>query len=325
MTKTAAATLLVLIAAPVQAIEEIPSAEQSPLPAAAEASVIQEFEIDRSDRMTVPVRINNSEPFEFVVDTGSERTVIADDLGRRLALEAGPQLNLATITGPTKVGSFYIEQLAMNSIMVESIEAPALERRHLGAYGLLGIDSLEDNKVHLDFRKQQMEVLPSPRSGRAGKLERGMIVVSAKRKAGRMILSSAEIDGFKVDIILDTGAQGSMGNFALREKLRKRHLRAAYVPVMMRSVTGEQLPGDFGQIRSIRIGSFSMNDMPVIFSENYAFKALKLNDRPAILFGMDALKMFDRVIIDFANRRVAFDLPRGARIAPVGRLALADR
>jgi hypothetical protein len=93
----------------------------------------------------------------------------------------------------------------------------------------------------------------------------------------------------------------------------------------MRSVTGEQLPGDFGQIRSIRIGSFSMNDMPVIFSENYAFKALQLNDRPAILFGMDALKMFDRVIIDFANRRVAFDLPRGARIAPAGRLALADR
>jgi hypothetical protein len=40
---------------------------------------------------------------------------------------------------------------------------------------------------------------------------------------------------------------------------------------------------------------------------------LKLNARPAILLGMDALKLFDRVVIDFANRRVGFDLPDSAR------------
>jgi hypothetical protein len=27
---------------------------------------------------------------------------------------------------------------------------------------------------------------------------------------------------------------------------------------------------------------------------------------------MDALKLFDRVMVDFGNRRVGFDLPKGA-------------
>ncbi|HMS22015.1 retroviral-like aspartic protease family protein [uncultured Sphingorhabdus sp.] len=290
-----------------------------------ELSVIQQFEIDRSDRMTVPVRINNSEPLDFIVDTGAERTVISGDLAKRLALEAGPELRLATISGPAVAPSFYIEELSLKSHTVEGIEAPALDRGNLGGNGLLGIDSLEDSKVFLDFRTQHLEVLPSAIGKRPGKLEQGMIVVSAKKRAGRMILSSAEIDGFKVDIILDTGAQASMGNFALRDRLRKRHLRFEYVPVTMKSVTGKELPGDFSQIREIKIGSFNVANLPVTFADNYAFHALNLNDRPAILFGMDALKLFDRVVIDFGNRRVAFDLPRGARNESFSRLAFASR
>ena len=157
-----------------------------------------------------------------------------------------------------------------------------------------------------------MEVLPSKRRSGLGKLERGMIVVTAKRVAGRMILSDAEIGGVKVDIILDTGAQSSMGNYALRDRLRKRNLRFDYVPVLMRSVTGDTLTGDFTQVRDITIGGVTISDLPVTFADNFAFKALKLDRKPAILLGMDALKLFDRVMVDFSNRRVGFDLPKGA-------------
>jgi predicted aspartyl protease len=286
------------------------------------SNFVQDFEVDRSDRMTVPVRINGSEPYPFIVDTGAERTVIASDLAKRLALEAGPKLALATITGPATAESFVIENLTMNTINVEMIEAPGLERSNLGAYGLLGIDSLEDHKVLLDFRAQKMDVLASPRKSRPGKVESGMIIVSAKRKAGRMILSNAQIGGIKVDIILDTGAQSSMGNYALRDRMRKRDRRFEYVPVIMRSVTGDQLAGDFTQIRSISVGGVDIKDLPVTFADNYAFKALKLDDKPAILLGMDAMKLFDRILIDFTNRRVGFDLPKGAERRPPVTMAL---
>ncbi len=297
------------------AVMATPCAAQDAPPdlAAIPAPFVQNFEVDRSDRMTVPVRINGSQPYDFVVDTGAERTVIASDLARSLALEAGPKLSLATITGPAIAESFLIENLAMNTINVEMIEAPGLDRGNLGAYGLLGIDSLEDHKLILDFKRQIMDVLASPRKARPGKLEAGMIIVTAKRKAGRMILSNAEIGGVKVDIILDTGAQSSMGNHALRERMRRRDRRFDYVPVMLRSVTGDMLPGEFTQIKAIKIGGVDINDLPMTFADNYAFKALKLDKKPAILLGMDAMKLFDRILIDFTNRRVGFDLPKGAQ------------
>ena len=285
-------------------------------PALADGELIpgfeQQFEIDRSDRMTVPVSINGSSTYPFIVDTGAERTVIADDLAKTLKLEPGPQLKLATITGTAYADSYMIENLTMNTINVALIEAPALERHNLGAYGLLGIDSLEDHKVLLDFKNTKMDVLPSKKKSGLGKLERGMIVVTAKRRAGRMILSDAEVGGIKVDIILDTGAQSSMGNYALRDRLRKRNLRFDYVPVLMRSVTGDTLTGDFTQVRDITIGGVTISDLPVTFADNFAFTALKLERKPAILLGMDALRLFDRVMVDFSNRRVGFDLPKGA-------------
>jgi predicted aspartyl protease len=284
--------------------------------AAAEGELIpgfvQDFGIDHSDRMTVPVSINGSATYPFIVDTGAERTVIANDLAKTLKLEQGPQLKLATITGTAYTDSYMIENLVMNTINIEMIEAPGLERSNLGAYGLLGIDSLEEHKVLLDFKNSKMDVLPSRRKSGLGKVERGMIVVTAKRKAGRMILSNAEVGGVRVDIILDTGAQSSMGNYALRNKLRKRDMRFDYVPVLMRSVTGDILTGDFTQVRDIAIGGVTISDLPVTFADNFAFKALGLEKKPAILLGMDAMKLFDRVLVDFANRRVGFDLPKGA-------------
>jgi predicted aspartyl protease len=273
---------------------------------------VQDFEMDRSERMTVPVSINGSEPFPFIVDTGAERTVIANQLAKRLQLEQGPQLKLATITGPAYADSYMIDNLVMNTINIEMIEAPGLEQYNLGAYGLLGIDSLEDHKVLLDFKNEKMDVLPSRRRAGLSRVEKDMIIVIAKRKAGRMILSDANIGGVRVDIILDTGAQSSMGNFALRDRLRARDRRFDYVPVMMRSVTGDLLKGDFTQIKGIEIGGITIADLPVTFADNFAFKALNLEKKPAILLGMDALKLFDRVMVDFTNRRVGFDLPKGA-------------
>jgi predicted aspartyl protease len=287
-------------------------------------AIIEQFRIDRSDRMTVQVQVNGSEAVPFIVDTGSERTVIANDLAKKLALESGPMLTLATISGRTQVNSFFIERLTTASVNLEGLEAPGLERANLGAYGLLGIDSLEDNRVHLDFANRKMDVLPSRKQRGKSKLENGMIVVTAKKKAGRMIISSAKIDGIRVDIILDTGAQSSMANLALRDKLRRRHRTGDFVPVRMTSVTGSILNGEFTQLREIEVGGLTINDLPVTFADNYAFTALSLQDRPAILLGMDALKLFDRVLIDFGNRRVGFDLPKGVESRSSSRLALAE-
>ncbi len=278
----------------------------------AQNALLQEFLIDRTARMTVPVRINNSIPYPFIVDTGSERTVIANDLARLLLLEPGGALRLATVSGPATVGSFLIDNLTTATLSMDNIEAPGLERANLGAFGLLGIDSLQDNKIYLDLRAGTMQVLPSRRKESRTRFERDMIVVTATRKAGRLILSNAKIDGINVDIIVDTGAQSSMGNYRLRDILTRRNRKGNFAESEIHTVTGARLAGQSTQIRDIEIGGLHINNLPITFSENYAVKALGLEERPAIFLGMDALNLFDKVAIDFTKKRVSFGLPRGS-------------
>ncbi len=274
------------------------------------AAVIRLMEFDLSNRMTVAVQINNSAPVPFIIDTGSERTVISNELARHLALKSGPQLNLATLAGPAKVPSFIIDNLSTLAIQTGSIQAPGLTHYNLGAFGLLGIDSLEDRMVLLDFKKNRMQILPANRRKRRTLEENGMLIVKAERRAGRLILSSAQIGDDQIDIILDTGAQNSIGNAALRRRLRSADRSRGYQDVQLRGVTGAVVSAEMTQISEINIGGFSINDMPIVFADNYVFGALGLEKRPALLLGMDTLKLFDRVMVDFANRRVGFDLPR---------------
>jgi hypothetical protein len=63
-------------------------------------------------------------------------------------------------------------------------------------------------------------------------------------------------------------------------------------------------------VRSLTIGGLSLTNVPLAFADAPAFEALGLKDQPVLSLGMDHLRMFDRVAIDFSNRRVLFDVPR---------------
>ena len=69
----------------------------SPAPAGDEEAV--DAARDLADRMTVPVTLNGAGPFPFVIDTGSNRTVISEVLAARLGLPAGGDLKVRTATG----------------------------------------------------------------------------------------------------------------------------------------------------------------------------------------------------------------------------------
>ncbi len=293
----------------------------SEVPVAIALPIQQEYTVDRSQRMTVAVRINESAEYPFIVDTGAERTVIANELAKILALKSGEKLRLATISGPAEVNSFIVDRLTTSTVSLENFTAPGLDRNNLGAFGLLGIDSLQNKKIDIDNRLGKMTVAASQTKNASGRLESGMIVVTAKSKGGRLILSDAKINGFKVDIIIDTGAQNSLGNQKLRDVLLRRNRKGGFSEIRFQSVTGERMIGDFTQIKAIEIAGIEIGDLPITFSENYAMKALNLNKRPAIFLGMDALQLFDRVIIDFARKRVSFGLPKGARRSEPARLA----
>jgi hypothetical protein len=59
--------------------------------------------------------------------------------------------------------------------------------------------------------------------------------------------------------------------------------------------------------RSIQIDGISLNNVPITFVDSPTFAALGLDNEPALVLGMEELRLFRRVAIDFGARKVLFD------------------
>ena len=304
--------------------------EQTAAPAEAPAdepasSFTLGYDADFTHRMTVPVTIDGKGPYRFIIDTGAERTVIARELAEELALEPGGAARLHSMTEVSRVETVQIPLLEVGEKKVKDIHAPALERRHLGAVGMLGVDSLQRQRVYFDFEREEMTVVPAYR--REQRWPSDTIVVTARNRFGHLVLVDATVDGERVWVIVDTGSQVTVGNGALRRKLEKKGRLGEPVPVEMMSVTGGTIVAEQVKTREIMLGNMHIRDLPIAFADVHPFRQLDLMDRPALLLGMDALKLFDKVSVDFANKKVRLLSPGRSDVSAPSetRLARAER
>lgn len=261
---------------------------------------------DRIDRMTVPVTIGGSGPYAFVVDTGADRTVVSRELADTLKLAPGRPATMHSMTGVGQVDTVVVPELSVGGGSNADIHAPALAEENIGARGLLGIDSLRGHRVVMDFRRGTFSIANSKTRER---IEPGTIVVTARSRYGQLVLVDSDIQGTPIVVIIDSGAQNSVGNLALRDMLAKRHKVRDFVPIRMTDVTGAAMTADLAAVDGIRIGGFTINSVAVAFADAHPFARFDLLHRPAMLLGMDTLRAFRRVSVDFAQRKVRFLLP----------------
>ncbi|MEO6214674.1 MAG: retroviral-like aspartic protease family protein [Sphingomonas sp.] len=262
---------------------------------------------DAAARMTVPVTIGSAGPYQFIIDTGAERTVISRELAATLGLSPGREVRLTAMTGTSNVGTVVIPSLTVSSIASKPIEAPALFSANLGAPGMLGIDTLSGHSLSIDFETNRMTLVPSAKR-KHGNVQ-GDIVVQAKSAYGQLIVTQAFYRGRRISVVIDTGAQVSMGNSALRARMR-RELKKVPEQIMLTSVTGQTMAADYTQIERLDIGGVGFNQLPIAFADVAPFRKFGLTKQPALMLGMDALRLFRHVDVDFANREVRFSLPR---------------
>jgi len=263
---------------------------------------------DRGDRMTVAVSVGGNGPYRFLVDTGSERTVISRQLADRLKLTDGRTTLLHSVIGATSVQTVFIPGLKVSNSTISVANAPALEAAHIGADGLLGLDGLKSKRVLFDFKAQTMSVTPSAQRI-TEKVDGDVIVVRAKSRKGRLIFTEARVDGQTVAVIVDTGSQVTVGNLALKSRLMKHGLQTVPETLTIESVTGEKLVADVSILKLLEVDTIHLDRLPVAFADAHIFRTLGFDKKPALLLGMNAMRAFDQISIDFAAKKVRFVLP----------------
>ncbi len=279
---------------------------------------------DSASRMSVPVRLNDQGPYSFVVDTGANRSVVAVEAAEALKLPAGAPTPVHGIAGVESANTVLVSSLAVGEVRSSDLNLPVLSSDRLGAQGLLGVDIMRNRHVVLDFVANALLIGPARHDPDArGALEqpsqilgerKGVVSIPARYRFGQLTIVDAAVAGVPVTAFLDSGSQNTVANLALRNAILGRQPRLAtrMQPVQLLSATGQVADGEACVLPSMRLGGLWIGNLGAVFSDLHTFDIWQLRDRPAILIGVDVLRHFDAVELDFNRKRVVFHAPRSA-------------
>ena len=255
-------------------------------------------------RMTAPIRVNSQGPFAFVVDTGANQSVISDELAAHLGLIVGAPEALNGVAGVSMAPTAVVD-LGVGRQVQESVTVSILPKSSIGGLGILGLDRLEGQQLILDFHSQSLRI------GAPGSLwhDGTDIFLKAQRRDGQLTLVDADLAGIPLIAFIDSGAQNTIGNLALRELAVARNSKRIWLQTPVISATGQVMSAEMADLPHLRIGGLKLPNWPVAFADLHTFKMWNLVKRPAILLGVDILSRFQSVSLDFARNEVRFRLP----------------
>ncbi|MFO1503567.1 MAG: retroviral-like aspartic protease family protein [Steroidobacteraceae bacterium] len=261
---------------------------------------------DRIGRVWVPVYINDKGPFRLVLDSGATRSALTPKVAGMLDLPPNnsPPVMLRGVTGSAVAPTVRVDSISVGDLYVGPSTVPIVEDAFGGAEGLLGTDGMRGKRIFIDFRNDFINISNS-RNRRA---PAGFQTVPFLKDDLNLLIVEATIGNLPVRAIIDTGAQASVGNLALRTALHRQVERNLRGLDQVTGATGDVQFGVGARISPIVIGELSIRDAHITFGDMRIFERWKMMDEPAVLIGMDILGLLDTLVIDY--RRMELQIKR---------------
>lgn len=271
------------------------------------ATELLELGYDRHDRPTVAVTIDNAGTYNFLIDTGSQATVLSRGLADTLGLSDRQPVTLIGVASRLATHTVAITGLTIGQRRIDVPRAVLVDGQHIsGADGVLGVDALQNQRVLFDFTRRTMTIATPEEARNSRGYE---IIVRARTRSGQLIITDTRIEGVRTAVVIDTGAEVSVGNEALARRLRARQREG----MELTDINGVVAYGHVHIADSAEIGRLRLTSVPIVFTPSPVFRALDLEDRPAMFLGMRELRLLRRIAIDFKTRRILFDVPSSER------------
>jgi hypothetical protein len=268
---------------------------------------VKAHEIDT--RLSVNVKLNGRGPYHFVVDSGADSSAVGLHVARDLQLPLTTPVVLNGMTSRAVVDRVKIADLTIGQSNIRDLEVPVLRESDLGGDGLVGIDALVQQRLMMDFDKHVIKV----EDARIPEVHLpGEIIITARRRRGQLILTQVRAARFRLDAVIDTGSEITIGNLALRDKLIRKG-RGKFSEVEAIGVTGERIKLQVAIIDELQLGPITLQNVPIAFADAPPFALFGLSDEPSLMLGTDLLQTFQKISLDFRARKVRFQLRRCSR------------
>jgi len=278
---------------------------------------------DHIGRVVVPAMVNGKGPFRFIVDTGATYSTVSPGLVRALGLKPAEVSGIVVngITGTAKVSAVTIDSLQTGDLTVGALVVPVVWAPVMaGADGIFGAAGLTEKSLSVDFERNRVRV----GRGIDPALRKEAMKIHAARLTHGLITLESQVGRVRTLAVIDTGSERTLGNLALRDALKLRNRTGA--EALVTSVYGatEQVErGELWIAPTISIDAMRINDVQVVYGDFHIFKVWGMEDKPAIIVGMDVLGTVGSLGIDFKNQDIYFTSSRAntTRFAPANELA----
>ena len=257
---------------------------------------------DQIGRIWAPVMINGHGPFRLVLDTGASHSAVTSLVALALGIptDQSPPVILRGVTGFATVPTIHVDTLTVGDIAVDSAILPIVPDALGGAQGILGAEGLEGKRVFIDFRHDRISITYS----RNEKAPRDFVVVPFHAIHNTLVVVNVVIGDVRTKAIIDTGGQTTIANLALRNELARRNELLRGTADQIIGATKDIQNGELFPMPAIEFSSIRIQDPGVTFADLYIFKQWKMLNEPAILIGMDALGLFDTLVIDYRRHEM---------------------
>lgn len=258
--------------------------------------------VDLFGRPTANVMLNGRGPFKFVVDTGSNTTVISQRVARLLELPALPSRTVHGVTGSMVAQFGRLQRIetgrsARDNLAIAVFDAPAFESLD----GILGMDMFADSRIRFDFTRKSVDFERSSRRG-----PRLPLRASVRLRQGLLLETDGRIGVSRARCIIDTGCDVSVINLALLSAisspavLRRRH---AVAPKIV-GVTNQEIGGVWANLPDVDLIGLKIKRLTVAAADVPVFNLWGLAQNPAMLVGMDILSQVETLVIDYRRREI---------------------
>jgi hypothetical protein len=281
------------------------------------------------DHIVLPVSINDSEPLNFVLDSGAGATVILESRHTTtLPLELGAELSVSGVgDGPSPVARI-VEgtDLSLGSVRLEDLSVIYLPLESVPFFnnfdevyfdGVIGAPFFERFVVEIDYDRQLISFSePDSAEARIDQRDTQWREIPLQIQSGvpyiTTQISTGPEQSIAVKLLVDTGYRGPVS-------LTPDTHDEIYEPREYFSTVGQGLSGDVhikvGMSESLSLGDFELNHVPV----SYSISGGESDDDSNGLLGNEVLSHFN-VVFDYPSERM-FVKPNAQFAVPIN----ADR
>jgi predicted aspartyl protease len=249
--------------------------------------------------------LNGQGPFFFLLDTGAARSALTQAALDRLgvSVDEGHDVFIRGVSGRSRVHTAVVDSFRVGDMELRAQRLPVLRAQLLeGLDGILSMHRLRGMHLTADFSGAEVRIM-SAGSGEASTAALPMRFSSLYRQ---LIIVQARIGERRVPAIIDTGGAHTLGNVALLNKLvaDAGGVLDGVIPSRVTDATDTALDTWDSRVDALSLGPVAIDDLRVSFGHFPVFKLWQLDEKPALLIGMDALSRTKSISVDYRRRRM---------------------